>query len=143
MPIYAYRCTACDFEKDYLQKLSDPVLTVCPQCSKAAFSKQVTAAGFQLKGSGWYATDFKNAAKSKTGNGEDKTEAPKAESEKSESAKVEAGKSEAPKAESAKAEVTKGEPSKSESAKSEAKKSESSTSESKSPAVPPPATNTR
>ncbi len=59
MPIYAYRCAACGFENDHLQKLSDPVLLVCPQCGEATYSKQVTAAGFQLKGSGWYATDFK------------------------------------------------------------------------------------
>jgi len=59
MPIYAYRCGACGHAKDVLQKLSDPVLTTCPQCGAETFAKQVTAAGFQLKGSGWYATDFK------------------------------------------------------------------------------------
>lgn len=59
MPIYAYRCEACGFAKDVLQKISDPQLTVCPTCSKASFKKQVTAAGFQLKGTGWYATDFR------------------------------------------------------------------------------------
>ena len=59
MPIYAYRCSACGHAKDVLQKLSDPVLSTCPACGADAFSKQVTAAGFQLKGSGWYATDFK------------------------------------------------------------------------------------
>ena len=59
MPIYAYRCSACGHAKDVLQKLSDPVLTTCPACAAEAFSKQVTAAGFQLKGSGWYATDFR------------------------------------------------------------------------------------
>lgn len=65
MPIYAYRCAACGQAKDVLQKLSDPVLSTCPFCGAEAFAKQVTAAGFQLKGSGWYATDFKggNAAK--------------------------------------------------------------------------------
>ena len=60
MPIYAYRCSACGHAKDVLQKLSDPVLTVCPACGEATFSKQVTAAGFQLKGSGWYVTDFRD-----------------------------------------------------------------------------------
>lgn len=60
MPIYAYRCEACDFEKDVLQKLSDVPLTQCPSCGKASFAKQVTAAGFQLKGSGWYVTDFRS-----------------------------------------------------------------------------------
>ena len=59
MPIYAYKCGSCGHAKDVLQKMSDPLLTVCPACGEAAFSKQVTAAGFQLKGSGWYATDFK------------------------------------------------------------------------------------
>lgn len=60
MPIYAYRCDACGFAKDALQKISDAPLTVCPECGKAEFKKQVTAAGFQLKGSGWYVTDFRN-----------------------------------------------------------------------------------
>jgi putative FmdB family regulatory protein len=61
MPIYAYRCQACGHAKDVLQKLSDPVLSTCPACGAEAFTKQVTAAGFQLKGSGWYATDFKGS----------------------------------------------------------------------------------
>jgi putative FmdB family regulatory protein len=59
MPIYAYKCGACGLAKDVLQKISDEPLTVCPNCGKATFSKQVTAAGFQLKGSGWYVTDFR------------------------------------------------------------------------------------
>ncbi|HTH63029.1 MAG TPA: FmdB family zinc ribbon protein [Paraburkholderia sp.] len=59
MPIYAYRCDACGFEKDVLQKISDAPLNQCPSCGKDAFRKQVTAAGFQLKGSGWYVTDFR------------------------------------------------------------------------------------
>ncbi len=59
MPIYAYRCSSCGHAKDVLQKLSDAPLTQCPACGAESFSKQVTAAGFQLKGSGWYATDFK------------------------------------------------------------------------------------
>lgn len=59
MPIYAYKCAACGFAKDVLQKLSDAPLTVCPSCGQPSFSKQVTAAGFQLKGSGWYVTDFR------------------------------------------------------------------------------------
>ena len=62
MPIYAYKCTDCGFAKDVLQKMSDPVLTECPTCGKTSFVKQLTAAGFQLKGSGWYATDFKGGA---------------------------------------------------------------------------------
>jgi len=63
MPIYAYRCAACGHSKDVLQKMSDPVLTVCPNCGADEFRKQVTAAGFQLKGSGWYVTDFRGGAK--------------------------------------------------------------------------------
>lgn len=62
MPIYAYRCEACGFAKDALQKISDPQLTDCPSCGKASFKKQLTAAGFQLKGTGWYATDFRGGA---------------------------------------------------------------------------------
>ncbi len=61
MPIYAYRCSACGHAKDVLQKMSDPLLSTCPACGAEAFTKQVTAAGFQLKGSGWYATDFKGS----------------------------------------------------------------------------------
>ena len=64
MPIYAYRCSACGHSKDVLQKLSDPALSTCPACGAEAFSKQVTAAGFQLKGSGWYVTDYSSKGKS-------------------------------------------------------------------------------
>ena len=63
MPIYAYRCTECGFEKDVMRKVSDPLLTTCPECKTENFSKQLTAPGFQLKGSGWYATDFKGGGK--------------------------------------------------------------------------------
>lgn len=59
MPIYAYKCSACSFEQDVMQKVSDAPLTDCPQCGKATFTKQLTAAGFALKGNGYYATDFK------------------------------------------------------------------------------------
>jgi putative FmdB family regulatory protein len=59
MPIYAYKCSACGHAEDVLQKMSDAPLTVCPNCGQAAYAKQVTAAGFQLKGSGWYVTDFR------------------------------------------------------------------------------------
>ncbi|TAG28129.1 MAG: zinc ribbon domain-containing protein [Burkholderiales bacterium] len=59
MPIYAYKCSACGHAKDVLQKISDDPLTTCPACGAAAFSKQVTAAGFQLKGAGWYVSDFR------------------------------------------------------------------------------------
>ncbi|MFZ2123516.1 MAG: FmdB family zinc ribbon protein [Rhodoferax sp.] len=62
MPIYAYKCNACGFAQDVLQKMSDPILTECPTCGRSSFAKQLTAAGFQLKGSGWYATDFKGGS---------------------------------------------------------------------------------
>jgi len=78
MPIYAYRCESCGHAKDVLQKVSDPVLSTCPSCGAESFRKQLTAAGFQLKGSGWYATDFRG-----NGNGAAKTDskpdAPKSE----------------------------------------------------------------
>ena len=60
MPIYAYKCSSCGYAQDVLQKVSDAPLTDCPHCRAATFCKQLTAAGFQLRGSGWYATDFKN-----------------------------------------------------------------------------------
>jgi putative FmdB family regulatory protein len=63
MPIYAYRCSNCGHAQDVLQKISDPMLSVCPACGQATYVKQVTAAGFQLKGSGWYVTDFRNDGK--------------------------------------------------------------------------------
>ncbi len=66
MPIYAYKCESCGHAKDVLQKVSDAPLTECPACGAATFSKQLTAAGFQLKGSGWYATDFKGGAAAAT-----------------------------------------------------------------------------
>ena len=62
MPIYAYRCDACGHAKDVLQKMSDAPLTDCPACGAPAFKKQLTAAGFQLKGSGWYVTDFRGGS---------------------------------------------------------------------------------
>lgn len=64
MPIYAYRCAACGHSRDVLQKMSDAPLSACPSCGAEQFSKQITAAGFQLKGSGWYATDFRNSGAS-------------------------------------------------------------------------------
>lgn len=62
MPIYEYRCDHCGFQKEFLQKLSDPLLTTCPECGQETFSKLLSAAGFQLKGTGWYATDFKGSS---------------------------------------------------------------------------------
>ena len=79
MPIYEYRCTSCGHEKEALQKLSDPPLTECPACGKSTLRKLVSAAGFHLKGSGWYATDFKGVSKPKEGSQEaqDKSETKK------------------------------------------------------------------
>lgn len=62
MPIYAYKCASCGHTKDVLQKMSDDPLTICPACGQPTFQKQVTAAGFQLKGSGWYVTDFRGGS---------------------------------------------------------------------------------
>jgi putative FmdB family regulatory protein len=70
MPIYAYRCEACGYARDVLQKISDAPLTECESCGKPEFKKQLTAAGFQLKGSGWYVTDFRNGS----GDGKAKSE---------------------------------------------------------------------
>ena len=72
MPIYEYRCSACGHQEDHLLKLSDAPLTKCPACGKAKYQKQLSAAGFQLKGTGWYASDFKGGAKKST---DKKTEA--------------------------------------------------------------------
>lgn len=74
MPIYAYKCSACGHAKDVLQKISDAPLTVCPACGAEAFSKQVTAAGFQLKGSGWYVTDFRGGSSGGAGTSAPATE---------------------------------------------------------------------
>ena len=94
MPIYAYRCTTCGHAKDVLQKMSDPVLTACPECGASTFVKQVTAAGFQLKGSGWYVTDFRGGDKSAPAKADGKTEgAAPGESPKGEAASGEAAKS--------------------------------------------------
>jgi putative FmdB family regulatory protein len=72
MPIYAYKCASCGLQQDVLQKMSDAPLTVCPQCGQASFAKQVTAAGFQLKGSGWYVTDFRDNGSKKDSKPADK-----------------------------------------------------------------------
>ena len=79
MPLYEYRCSSCGHQQEFLQKWSDNPITVCTACGKETFSKMLTAAGFQLKGSGWYATDFKGsgskpAAKADTAKGEGKSE---------------------------------------------------------------------
>jgi putative FmdB family regulatory protein len=82
MPIYEYRCSSCGHQQEFMQKLSDAPLTVCTACGKETFSKMLTAAGFQLKGSGWYATDFKSkpAAAAKSTAATDKPAETKTES---------------------------------------------------------------
>ncbi|MBZ0093738.1 MAG: zinc ribbon domain-containing protein [Sulfuricellaceae bacterium] len=65
MPIYEYRCSECGFQKEYIRKMSDAPLTTCPECGKETFSKLLSAAGFQLKGSGWYQSDFKGGSPAK------------------------------------------------------------------------------
>ena len=67
MPIYEYRCNVCGHQEEHLQKVSEAPLTVCPACGKPEYRKQLSAAGFQLKGTGWYATDFKGGASKKAG----------------------------------------------------------------------------
>jgi putative FmdB family regulatory protein len=86
MPIYEYRCGACGFQKEFLQRLNEKPLTVCPECGKRSFNKMVTAAGFQLKGTGWYATDFRGGAKSTTASDSSETKAADTKSDKPASA---------------------------------------------------------
>jgi putative FmdB family regulatory protein len=106
MPIYAYKCGSCGHAKDVLQKISDAPLTVCPSCGAESFSKQITAAGFQLKGSGWYVTDFRGGSNTGSASSTDKADKPAettkadkpAESAKTESSTPAATKSDAPSA---------------------------------------------
>ena len=97
MPIYAYKCTDCGHEKEVLQKISDAPLTDCPDCGHASMVKMVTAAGFQLKGTGWYATDFRNKdSGTKGGKADRPTESAndsKADSTKPDGAKPDSAKS--------------------------------------------------
>ena len=97
MPIYAYKCSACGFAKDALQKMSDAPLTVCPACGASAFQKQVTAAGFQLKGSGWYVTDFRDGGGKKAADKGSDTGAEKGTDGESATAAAPAGEGTAPK----------------------------------------------
>ena len=100
MPIYAYKCGTCGHAKDVLQKISDAPLTVCPACGAEAFSKQVTAAGFQLKGSGWYVTDFRG------GSGGSSAPAAEAKSESKTESSASASGGDAPKKEASSASAT-------------------------------------
>ena len=123
MPIYAYKCGSCGHAKDVLQKVSDAPLTVCPACGASQFAKQVTAAGFQLKGSGWYATDFKGgSAPAKSDKADDAKPADAGAAKPADSG---AGKTEstpapaAAKSDAAKTDAPKSEPARTESAKTE------------------------
>ncbi|MBN9628888.1 FmdB family zinc ribbon protein [Acidovorax sp.] len=100
MPIYAYKCGSCGHAKDVLQKISDAPLTACPACGAEAFSKQVTAAGFQLKGSGWYVTDFRG------GSGGSSAPATEAKSESKTESSASASGGDAPKKEASSASTT-------------------------------------
>ena len=100
MPIYSYKCGSCGHAKDVLQKISDAPLTVCPACGAEAFSKQVTAAGFQLKGSGWYVTDFRG------GSGGSSAPATEAKSESKTESSASASGGDAPKKEASSASTT-------------------------------------
>jgi putative FmdB family regulatory protein len=98
MPIYAYKCGSCGHAKDVLQKISDPALSTCPACGAESFAKQITAAGFQLKGSGWYATDFRSNGAAKPADKAADKPADKAEPAKTDSTPAPATKSDAPSA---------------------------------------------
>ena len=124
MPIYEYRCSSCGFQKEYLQKVTAPLMTVCPECDKQTFSKMLTAAGFHLKGSGWYATDFRNSGAKPAAKTEGKDAA---KTESKETAKTES--KETAKAESKETAKTDGK----EAVKAESKTEASSTGTSASP----------
>jgi putative FmdB family regulatory protein len=116
MPIYAYKCGSCGHAKDVLQKISDPALSTCPACGAESFSKQITAAGFQLKGSGWYATDFR---------GGNNGSPPKSEDKPAESGKGDTSKGDTSKGDTSKADTSKGDTGKSDTGKGGSGKTES------------------
>jgi len=101
MPIYEYRCEQCGFQDEFLQKVSEPPMTVCPSCGKPSFRKLLSAAGFQLKGSGWYATDFKGSGKPAAAKSEDKAGAGSEAKGEAKGEQKSETKSDAPKTESA------------------------------------------
>ena len=133
MPIYAYRCEACGHAKDVLQRISDPLLSTCPACGAEAFKKQLTAAGFQLKGSGWYVTDFKGDSKAAKPAGEAGADA----ASKSDGGNGDAGKADTAKTSGDKADSGKGAKGKSDGAKSDGGKGDSAASSSPAPAAAP------
>jgi putative FmdB family regulatory protein len=120
MPIYEYRCGACGAEKEVLQKISDPPLTQCPACGKPEMVKLVSAAGFQLKGTGWYATDFKHGSRPQ------KSGSPEGKAGASDAAKSDSAASDSAKADSANPDSAKSESAKSDSAKADSAKSDAS-----------------
>ena len=129
MPIYAYKCGSCGHAKDVLQKMSDAPLSVCPKCGAASFAKQVTAAGFQLKGSGWYVTDFRDNGKKKDAKAGESASAATGDAAKGEAAKSDTSKTDTSKSDGA---------AKSDTATNAAKPAESAAPASS----PPPATPT-
>ena len=104
MPIYAYRCTSCGHAQDVLRKISDPPLNACPACGAETFVKQVTAAGFQLKGSGWYVTDFRGDDKTKAAKSGDGDAAPAADAKPAEGGSAPANGQESAKGDAARSE---------------------------------------
>ena len=99
MPIYAYRCEDCGHAQDFLQKMSDPLIAVCPACASVNFKKQLTSAGFQLKGGGWYVTDFRDNGKKdakKSGDGAETGSDAKSDAKGSTDSKAESKGGEAP-----------------------------------------------
>ena len=110
MPIYEYRCSKCGHELESLQKITEPVLTVCPACGAEALTKLMSAAGFQLKGSGWYATDFRSGNAGKPAAAKDdgaKDDAPKADAAKGDSAKGDSAKPDTSKGDTSKGDTSK------------------------------------
>lgn len=101
MPIYEYKCQACEHEFERLQKISDPALVDCPECQEAKLVKKISAAGFRLAGGGWYETDFKKGGKQKNLAGERETGSKGGESRTESSGKNESGKAEKPPAKAA------------------------------------------
>ena len=85
MPIYEYRCNACGHQEEHLQKVSEAPLSVCPACGKPEYRKQLSAAGFQLKGTGWYATDFKGGGSKKPADKKSETKSDSKSDSKTES----------------------------------------------------------
>ncbi|MBL0920053.1 MAG: zinc ribbon domain-containing protein [Hydrogenophaga sp.] len=96
MPIYAYKCESCGHAKDVLQKIADAPLTQCPSCGADAFRKQLTAAGFQLKGSGWYVTDFRGGNSGSAGDAKPAAGDKAADSQPADSKPAESKSAEAP-----------------------------------------------